>query len=193
MSFFGITSLGPPNVFELYRHHDISAISKEDFFIAFRLIAGGKGKVSQEQMKDVLFEAAGGKTIEPQQEAEFVARFDGMSEIDIEHFEDNLDDYNAQYVTRPAKQYISSSKLREDRIKHRRCEGGSHDKYHAPLTATQEYGWGNPVDNIKRSQPPSGKMFAHRPSFMSYYAESMVCYEEGRDLCAGPTMKAMEL
>ena len=36
-------------------------------------------------------------------------------------------------------------------------------------------------------------MFAHRPSFMSYYAESMVCFEEGRDLCAGPTMKAMEL
>ena len=47
--------------------------------------------------------------------------------------------------------------------------------------------------NIRKAQPPSGRMFYHRPSHMSYYAECMVCFEEGRDMCAGPTMKAMEL
>jgi hypothetical protein len=52
---------------------------------------------------------------------------------------------------------------------------------------------GQADQNIEKAMPPCGKMFAHRPSFMSYYAESMVCFEEGRDLCAGPTMKAMEL
>ena len=30
------------------------------------------------------------------------------------------------------------------------------------------------------------KMFAHKPSFMSFYGEAMVCYEEGKvSACAG--------
>jgi hypothetical protein len=32
------------------RHHDISAVSKDDYFAAFRMIAGGAGTITQEQV-----------------------------------------------------------------------------------------------------------------------------------------------
>uniref|UniRef100_A0A6T8MRD2 EF-hand domain-containing protein n=1 Tax=Hemiselmis andersenii TaxID=464988 RepID=A0A6T8MRD2_HEMAN len=193
MSFFGITALGPPNMFELYKHSEISAVSKDDFFAAFRMVAGGSGTITHKEVVEVLFEAMGGVKADEAAEADFVAGFDAVEgDIDIELFEDVLDSYNLKFATRPAKQYVSSAKLRHDRMRHIRCDGGSHDKYHAPLTCGQEYGWGDPRQNIGDAELPCGKMFNHRPSFMSYYAESMVCYEEGRDLCAGPTMKSME-
>ncbi|KAJ1479234.1 hypothetical protein T484DRAFT_2884428 [Baffinella frigidus] len=193
MAFFGITTLGPPNVFELYRHGEISAVSKEDFFSSFRMIAGGTGKVNHEQIKDVLFEAMGGVKPEREAEEEFLAYFTGNDMVDIEQFEDALDEYNRKQSFRPAKQYVSSAKLREDKIKHKRADGDTFQKYHAPLTAMQEYGWGSAPANIRAAAPPSGRMFYHRPSHMSYYAECMACFEEGRDMCAGPTMKAMEM
>jgi len=168
-------------------------VSKDDFFAAFRMIAGGEGAITQEQVKDVLFEAMGAPPHEGPELDDFLSLFGGMSRITMDNFEDALEDFNTKHATRPAKQYVSVSKLKDDRIKHRRCEGASHEKMHAPVTTNQEYGWGRANDNLEKAVPPCGKMFAHRPSFMSYYAESMVCYEEGRDLCAGPTMKAMEL
>eukprot|EP00287_Rhodomonas_sp_CCMP768_P004575 CAMPEP_0196719166 /NCGR_PEP_ID=MMETSP1091-20130531/2223_1 /TAXON_ID=302021 /ORGANISM="Rhodomonas sp., Strain CCMP768" /LENGTH=195 /DNA_ID=CAMNT_0042060053 /DNA_START=16 /DNA_END=603 /DNA_ORIENTATION=+ len=192
MAFFGITSLGPPNMFSLYKHGDISGVSKEDFFAAFRFIAGGKGTVTKEQIKDVLYEALGGTESDNNETEQFVKCFEEGEEYGIEQFEDILDAYNAEQLARPSKEYNSVGKLREDRVKHKRCTGHSHEKFHTPLTTSMEYGWGDPRDNFHRSRPPCGKMFAHRPSFMSYYAEAMVCFEEGRDLCAGPTMKAME-
>ena len=157
------------------------------------MIAGGEGAITQEQVKDVLYEAMGSPAEEGPELDDFLRYFEGMGRITLENFEDALDEYNTHHTTRPTKQYISVGKLKDDRIKHRRCEGASHEKMHAPVTSNQEYGWGRPDENLEKAQPPCGKMFAHRPSFMSYYAESMVCYEEGRDLCAGPTMKAMEL
>jgi hypothetical protein len=157
------------------------------------MVAGGSGKIEKDQVSEVLVEALGGARPDPVMEAEFMSGFSGIEgKIDIEIFEDILDSFNEKFSTRPAKQYISAAKLRDDRIRHRRCDGGSYDKFHAPVTTNQEYGWGDPKDNIQRSELPCGRMFCHKPSFMSYYAESMVCYEEGRDLCAGPTMKAME-
>jgi len=193
MAFFGITALGPPNMLALYRHNEISAVSKDDFFAAFRMVAGGSGKIDKSQVEEVLFEALGGMETDEAMKLEFISGFASIEvPIDIELFEDVLDAFNHRCSTRPAKQYVSAAKLREDRIRHRRCDGGSHDKYHAPLTVSQEYGWGDPKENFQNSEVPCGKMFCHRPSFMSYYAESMVCFEEGRDLCAGPTMKAME-
>jgi len=191
MSFFGITTLGPPNIFQLYRHQEISAISKEDFFVAFRMVAGGAGTITKDQIKDVMHEV--GAPTEGEDFDKFSSFFDNHDAFNLESFEDALDDFMANNPTKPAKQYVSSSKLKEDRLKHKRCEGSSAQKYHVPLTSSQEYGWGNPTDNIKRALPPCGKMFAHRPSHMSYYAECMICYEEGRDLSAGPTLKAMEL
>lgn len=175
------------------RHGEISAVSKEDFFSSFRLIAGGSGKVNHEQIKDVLFEAMGGLKPEPEAEADFLAFFDPSALVDSEQFEDALDEYNRKQTFRPAKQYVSSKKLLEDRMKHKRSDGHTFQKYHAPLTAMQEYGWGDPAKNIRAAAPPSGRMFYHRPSHMSYYAECIACYEEGRDMCAGPTMKAMEM
>lgn len=175
------------------RHNEISAVSKDDFHAAFRMVAGGSGKINHEQVVEVLFEAMGGVRAEESAEQEFIKGFQDVSElIDIELFDDVLDSYNAKFKTRPAKQYVSSSKLLDDRMRHRRCEGASHEKYHAPLTCTQEFGWGDPVQNLKDCALPCERMFYHRPSHMSYYAEAMVCYDEGRDLCAGPTMKAME-
>ena len=157
------------------------------------MIAGGNGAITQEQVKDVLFEAMGAPPHEGAELDEFLGQFAGMDRIAMDSFEDALDEFNTRHATRPAKQYVSVGKLKDDRIKHRRCEGASHEKMHAPVTTNQEYGWGKVDQNLEKAVPPCGKMFAHRPSFMSYYAESMVCYEEGRDLCAGPTMKAMEL
>ena len=168
-------------------------MSKDDFFAAFRMIAGGKGTITQDQIRDVLYEAMGAPAHEGPELEDFLNQFGGMGDINLESFEDALDEYNTKHSTRPAKQYVSVGKLKDDRIKHRRCEGASHEKMHAPVTTNQEYGWGKVDENLDKAVPPCGKMFAHRPSFMSYYAESMVCYEEGRDLCAGPTMKAMEL
>ena len=157
------------------------------------MVAGGSGKITHEQVLEVLFEAMGGVRADESQEQEFLKGFENVSAmIDIELFEDVLDAYNLRFPTRPAKQYVSSSKLQDDRLRHRRCEGASHDKYHAPLTCNQEFGWGDAVRNLEEAKLPCGRMFYHRPSNMSYYAECMVCYDEGRDLCAGPTMKAME-
>ena len=175
------------------RHHEISAVSKEDLFAAFRMIAAAEGTITQEQIRDVLYEAMGAPAHEGPELDEFLQLFNGMNRINMETFEDMLDEFNSRHSTRPAKQYISLGKLKDDRIKHRRCTGSSHEKMHAPITTNQEYGWGGVEQNLQKAVPPCGKMFAHRPSFMSYYAESMVCFEEGRDLCAGPTMKAMEL
>eukprot|EP00961_Rhodomonas_salina_P264251 3571607-Rhodomonas_salina.1 len=137
MAFFGITSLGPPNMFSLYRcvaaasslhtavvpsaeptaratlvvslailtflshcrHGDISGVSKEDFFAAFRFIAGGKGTVSKEQVtdapspviclatlsavltsllqvKDVLYEALGGTESDNGETDDFLKNFE---------------------------------------------------------------------------------------------------------------------
>merc|ERR1712100_255640 len=193
MAFFGITTLGPPNIFELYRHHEISAVSKDDFFAAFRMVAGGEGTITPEQVKDVLYEAMGAPPHDGPELDEFLRGFEGMEKLDMETFEDVLDEYNTKHVTRPAKQYVSLQKLKDDRLKHRRCEGAAHEKMHAPITTQMELGWGHAPTNIRKAQPPSGRMFYHRPSHMSYYAECMVCFEEGRDMCAGPTMKAMEL
>jgi hypothetical protein len=175
-----------------YRRNEIAAVSKDDFMSAFRMIAGGKGKIVKGQIQDVLFKAMGRVRPLEEVEQEFAGCFE-KDEIDPEYFEDVLESYKSRFPTRPAKQYVSASKLKDDRIKHRRCDGASSDKFHAPVTTSQEYGWGDTSENFAKSAPPCGKMFAHRPSFMSYYAESMVCFEEGRDLCAGPTMKAMEL
>jgi len=175
------------------RHHEISAVGKDDFFAAFRMIAGGAGGITQDQVRDVLYEAMGAPPHEGPELDDFLALFEGMGNINMENFEDALDENNTKHAIRPAKQYVSVGKLKDDRVKHRRCEGASHEKMHAPVTSNQEYGWGKTDNNLEKAAPPCGKMFAHRPSFMSYYAESMVCYEEGRDLCAGPTMKAMEL
>merc|ERR1719183_1320720 len=121
MAFFGITTLGPPNIFELYRHHEISAVSKDDFFAAFRMVAGGEGTITPEQVKDVLYEAMGAPP----------------------HDGPVLDEYNTKHVTRPAKQYVSIQKLKDDRLKHRRCEGAAHEKMHAPITTQMELGWGH--------------------------------------------------
>ena len=176
----------------LFRHNEIAAVSKDDFMSAFRMIAGGAGKITKEQVKDVIFEAMGRVQPDEDMETEFLSNFE-RNEIDPEYFEDVLEEFRARFPTRPAKQYTSASKLKDDRIKHRRCDGSAFERFHTPVTTSQEYGWGDPKENFEKSVPPCGKMFAHRPSFMSYYAESMVCYEEGRDLCAGPTMKAMEL
>jgi hypothetical protein len=157
------------------------------------MIAAAEGTITQEQIRDVLYEAMGAPAHEGPELDEFLQLFNGMNRINMETFEDMLDEFNSRHSTRPAKQYISLGKLKDDRIKHRRCTGSSHEKMHAPITTNQEYGWGGMEQNLQKAVPPCGKMFAHRPSFMSYYAESMVCFEEGRDLCAGPTMKAMEL
>jgi hypothetical protein len=35
---------------DVCRHHDISAVSKDDYFAAFRMIAGGAGTITQEQV-----------------------------------------------------------------------------------------------------------------------------------------------
>jgi hypothetical protein len=176
-----------------HRHNEISAVSKDDFFSAFRMVAGGSGKIDKEQIGEVLSEALGGARPDPVMESEFMAGFVGIEgSIDIEVFENVLDSFNLKFSTRPAKQYISAAKLRDDRLRHRRSDGDSYNKFHAPVTTSQEYGWGDAKNNISKCELPCGKMFCHKPSFMSYYAESMVCYEEGRDLCAGPTMKAME-
>mmetsp|Transcript_89505 Transcript_89505/g.239347 ORF Transcript_89505/g.239347 Transcript_89505/m.239347 type:complete len:158 (+) Transcript_89505:204-677(+) len=157
------------------------------------MIAGGRGKITKEQVSDVLFEAMGRVRAEEESEKEFLECFE-RGEVDPEYFEDIIESYKARYPsTKPSKQYISASKLRDDRVKHRRCDGSSSDKFVAPVTSSQEYGWGDAGENLVKATRPCGKMFAHRPSFMSYYAESMVCFEEGRDFCAGPTMKAMEL
>ncbi len=176
----------------LIRRNEIAAVSRDDFMSSFRMIAGGKGKIEKEQIPDVLFEAMGRVRLEEEIEQEFVTCFEN-DVIDPEYFEDVLESYKSRFPTRPAKQYTSAAKLRDDRVKHRRCDGSSSEKFHTPLISSQEYGWGDTSENFAKSVPPCGKMFAHRPSFMSYYAESMVCFEEGRDFCAGPTMKAMEL
>ena len=157
------------------------------------MIAGGKGKIAKDQIQDVIFEAMGRVRPAEEMEQEFVSCFDREGDIGPEYFEDVLESYRSRFPTRPAKQYTSAAKLKDDRVKHRRCDGASSEKFHTPLTSSQEYGWGDTGENFAKSAPPCGKMFAHRPSFMSYYAESMVCFEEGRDFCAGPTMKAMEL
>lgn len=132
----------------LRRHHEISAVSKDDFFAAFRMVAGGEGTITPEQVKDVLYEAMGAPPhdgpevselrggecmtvklcqadVEPAapQLDEFLRGFEGMEKLDMETFEDVLDEYNTKHVTRPAKQYVSIQKLKDDRLKHRRCEG----------------------------------------------------------------------
>ena len=123
------------------RHHEISAVSKNDMFAAFRMIAGGNGAITPDQVKDVLYEAMGALPHEGPELDEFLQAFQGMGKISADDFEDILDEYNTRHATRPAKQYISVGKLRDDRIKHRRCEGASHEKMHAPITTSQEYGW----------------------------------------------------
>ena len=134
----------------LRRHHEISAVSKDDFFAAFRMVAGGEGTITPEQVKDVLYEAMGAPPhdgpevsesrggecmtvklcqadVEPAapQLDDFLRGFEGMEKLNMETFEDVLDEYNTKHVTRPAKQYVSIQKLKDDRLKHRRCEGVS--------------------------------------------------------------------
>ena len=106
---------------------------------AFRMIAGGKGKIGKDQIQDVIFEAMGRVRPSEEMEQEFVSCFERET-IDPEYFEDVLESYRSRFPTRPAKQYTSAAKLRDDRVKHRRCDGTSSEKFHTPITSSQEYG-----------------------------------------------------
>jgi hypothetical protein len=209
MSFFGITALGPPNLHKLYKYDRIGAVPKPDFRQAFRMVAGAKGFLTVDDFGAVVGEALNGGFASPDEVEEFKALVDPTRahHIGPDYFDELLDKMQrippphpptltpppppVTSDVKPCKEYTSIQELTDHRHRHHRMLADPHEKFRAPVTNNQIYGWGGRAP-LGRTLGTNAPLFRHKPSYMSFYSETLAAYEDGRDFVAGPTMKALE-
>ena len=158
MSFFGITALGPPNIFQsslvnaLGKFHffsitflGINVYTDQEFEEAFKRVdRDNSGFITSNEVEELLYETYGYPALEDEIKMfmdEFDANKDGK--VSMEEFKAALGRMRAQLDTKKdvGKEYTSYNKMTADRFKHSRMGNELEHKYKVPLTFNQSIGF----------------------------------------------------
>ena len=136
MSFFGITALGPPNIFKstlvnalgkfchpfYHNFTGINVYTDEEFEDAFKRVdRDNSGFITSNEVEELLYETYGYPALEEEIKMfmdEFDANQDGR--VSMEEFKAALHRMRAQLDTKKdaGKEYTSFNKMHSDRFKH---------------------------------------------------------------------------
>ena len=130
MSFFGITALGPPNIFKssLVNALGITVYTDEEFQAAFAKVDKDQsGFITSNEVEQLLYETYGYPALEDEVKMfmeDFDANHDGK--VSYEEFVAALQRIREQLEKKSgaAKEYQSYEKMRNDRYKHVRMNDG---------------------------------------------------------------------
>ena len=140
MAFFGITSLGPPNIFKssLVNALGITVYTDEEFTAAFQKVdTDNSGFITSNEVEQLLYETYGYPALEEEVKMfmeDFDANHDGK--VSYEEFCAALQRIRSELSKKDdaAKEYTSYEKMRSDRYKHTRMNENLETKYKVPLT-----------------------------------------------------------
>ena len=140
MAFFGITSLGPPNIFKssLVNALGITVYTDEEFTAAFQKVdTDNSGFITSNEVEQLLYETYGYPALEEEVKMfmeDFDANHDGK--VSYEEFCAALQRIRSELGKKDdaAKEYTSYEKMRSDRYKHTRMNENLETKYKVPLT-----------------------------------------------------------
>ena len=148
MALFGITALGPPNIFKssLASALGVTVFTNEEFEAAFKKFdKDGSGCIDKSEVEELLYHVYGFPPLE-QEVKLFLEAFDlnKNGKISFEEFCTVLEQLREKCKTdsTKAKEYTSYNKLITDRFKHKRIEGEVGDKFKSPMTFGQTCGFG---------------------------------------------------
>lgn len=140
MAFFGITALGPPNVFKssLVNALGLQVYTDEEFMAAFKKVdRDNSGYITKNEVEELLYETYGYPALE-QEVAMFMEDFDANHDgkVSYEEFKQALSRLRDQLKSQDgaAKEYTSFNKMAHDRYKHIRMGKDLESKYKVPLT-----------------------------------------------------------
>ena len=147
MTFFGITSLGPPNPLQagLTSALGINVFSDAEFEAAFtKMDKDGSGAITSDEVEDLLYETYGFPPLE-EEVAMFMTEFDTNQDgkVTKDEFLTTLNKMRAKMAdkAKTAKEYTSFNQLKADRFKHRRVNNEVQDKFKVPMTFNQSLGF----------------------------------------------------
>ena len=147
MAFFGITALGPPNIFKssLINALGITVYTDEEFERAFAKVdRDNSGFITPNEVEELLYEAYGYPALDEEVELfmkEFDANADGK--VSMAEFKACLSRMRETLKgqDKVAKEYTSYNQMQQDRYKHTRMAGNTEDKYKVPMTFNQSIGF----------------------------------------------------
>ena len=140
MSFFGITALGPPNIFKssMINALGLTVYTDEEFEAAFKRVdKDSSGYITSNEVEELLYETYGYPALEEEIKM-FMEDFDSNHDgkISYDEFKDALSrmrtTLNSQSTV--AKEYKSYNKMAGDRTKHIRMGYNVDQKYKVPIT-----------------------------------------------------------
>ncbi len=124
MAFFGITALGPPNVFKtsLVNALGLTVYSDEEYEAAFaRVDKDGSGAITKDEVEELLYETYGYPALEEEVQM-FMEDFDANSDgkVTLDEFKAGLSRMREKLSDKKevAVEYKSHNKMMGDRFKH---------------------------------------------------------------------------
>ena len=124
MAFFGITALGPPNVFKssLVNALGLQVYTDEEFEAAFKRVdRDNSGYITKNEVEELLYETYGYPALE-QEVTMFMEDFDANHDgkVSMDEFKQALGRLREQLKSKDgaAKEYTSYNKMAGDRYKH---------------------------------------------------------------------------
>ena len=124
MAFFGITALGPPNVFKtsLVNALGLTVYSDEEYAAAFaRVDKDGSGAITKDEVEELLYETYGYPALEEEVQM-FMDDFDANSDgkVTLDEFKAGLARMREKLTEKKevAVEYKSHNKMMQDRFKH---------------------------------------------------------------------------
>ena len=147
MSYFGITSLGPPSNFQsgLVSALGLNVFSEEELKAAFhKMDKDASGAITIDEVEDMLHDCYGFPPLEEEVQL-FMTNFDTNQDgkVTWEEFSACLGKIKETVGknANTAKEYTSWEKMRADRYKHVRMGEELQGKYKVPMTGSQTIGF----------------------------------------------------
>ena len=147
MTYFGITALGPPNIFKssMVNALGLNVYTDEEFEAAFKRVdKNGSGCITKDEVEELLYETYGYPALEEEVKM-FMEDFETHHEgkVTFDEFKTALGRMREglKAMDGAAKEYKSYNKMASDRFKHIRMENNLESKYKVPLTFNQSIGF----------------------------------------------------
>ena len=148
MSFFGITALGPPNIFKssMVNALGLNVYTDEEFICAFQKVdKEASGFVTTAEIEELLYETYGYPALEEEVKmfVEHIETNCDGGKVSLDQFKTCLTQLREQLKGKDnaAKEYSSYNKMSDDRFKHIRMGRNLEQKYKVPLTFNQSIGF----------------------------------------------------
>ena len=187
MAFFGITALGPPNIFKsslvnalgkcsFSNPAGINVYSDEEFEAAFKRVdRDNSGFITSNEVEELLFETYGYPALEEEVKM-FMEDFDtnGDGKVSFEEFRSTLERMRASLKNKDsaACEYQSYNKMCADRFKNKRVERGLEEKYKVPMTFNQSIGFR--VEDERNKELVKMKRYPVKTCAETKYAAEMI-------------------